>query len=111
MPRSCTTIEADIYGIIPSAKTDAWEKAPPENISSNPIIPEDVWLCKFASWEGSIPGREIYFPSLYRRIIPSVYSNLARRSSIFQIFFKVLISLMELQFYNGSVFGFNCCSS
>ena len=32
-------IEADMYGIIPKAKMEACEKAPPANVSNNPSKP------------------------------------------------------------------------
>jgi hypothetical protein len=42
MPSNWITIEAEIYGIIPKAKIDAWENAPPENISIKPSKPSEV---------------------------------------------------------------------
>ena len=41
-----------MYGIIPSAKIDALENAPPENMSSSDIKPPDVCDCKFCNWAG-----------------------------------------------------------
>jgi hypothetical protein len=35
-------MDAEIYGIIPKAKMDALENAPPENIFKRPSTPSDV---------------------------------------------------------------------
>ena len=39
---SWITIEAEMYGMIPSAKIDECENAPPENMSRRPKTPPDV---------------------------------------------------------------------
>jgi hypothetical protein len=56
IPSNCTTIDADMYGIIPNATIDAFENAPPENISRMLIIPLEVNVFKACNWLGSIPG-------------------------------------------------------
>jgi hypothetical protein len=45
--------------MIPRAKIDALENAPPENIFNNPRIPSELWLLKASKFAGlgSIPGR------------------------------------------------------
>ena len=42
--------------MIPIAKIEALENAPPENISRSAIRPSLVCLCRALSWLGSIPG-------------------------------------------------------
>ena len=51
-----------MYGIIPNAKIDALEKAPPTNASNRPNIPPFELLLRFASLLGSIPGKTIKEP-------------------------------------------------
>jgi hypothetical protein len=53
-----------MYGIIPKAKMEACEKAPPENMLIKPSKPSEVCDCRFCNWEGSIPGRETNEPNL-----------------------------------------------
>ena len=48
--------------MIPNAKMDACEKAPPANVSIRPSIPPLADLPKSCSLFGSIPGREICAP-------------------------------------------------
>ena len=58
-----TMIEDDIYGIIPNANIEAWEKNPPANISYNPnkelLKPSITW----AKATLSIPGIGICPPN------------------------------------------------
>ena len=39
-PKSCTMMEAEMYGMMPSAKIPMRAKAPPVNIDKTPPIPE-----------------------------------------------------------------------
>ena len=49
-------MDAEIYGMMPSAKIEALENAPPVNMLSRPSNPLDVWLCSCVSMFGSTPG-------------------------------------------------------
>jgi hypothetical protein len=64
IPSNCITIDAEMYGIIPNAKIEAFENAPPENILSSPINPELPCCCKFDNIPGSTPGNTINDPNL-----------------------------------------------
>ena len=48
--------------MIPNAKIDAFEKAPPTNVSSKPSIPDFVLSVRLANLFGSIPGNTIKEP-------------------------------------------------
>jgi hypothetical protein len=50
-------MDAEIYGIIPNAKMEAFAKAPPENIFNRPSSPLDDWFCRLANIPGSTPGK------------------------------------------------------
>lgn len=52
-----------MYGIIPKAKTDAFEKAPPENILIKPNKPSELCDCKAPNLPGSTPGRTTTDPN------------------------------------------------
>ena len=57
-------IDAEIYGMIPNAKIEAWEKAPPANVSIRPRIPLlDVLDILRDKASGSIPGKTICVPT------------------------------------------------
>jgi hypothetical protein len=56
IPSNWITMEAEIYGMIPRAKMEALENAPPVNMLSNPSKPLEVWLWSWASIFGSTPG-------------------------------------------------------
>ena len=49
-------MEAVMYGMIPSAKIDALENAPPENMSSSDIRPPAVCDWSLSNMAGLIPG-------------------------------------------------------
>ena len=69
-------IDAEIYGMIPNAKTEARSKAPPENMLNMPIM---VPLCESKTrWSTSAftPGTGIYEPSL--NIIKAITTNKRR---------------------------------
>ena len=65
MPNNCITIEAEMYGMIPNANIEAFEKAPPENISNKPRSPELALFRRTVNKAGSIPGRTTNEPNLY----------------------------------------------
>lgn len=48
--------------MIPNAKIDAFEKAPPTKASSKPSIPVEVLAVKLANLLGSIPGKTMNEP-------------------------------------------------
>jgi hypothetical protein len=75
--------------MIPSAKIEALEKAPPENMLSKDIKPSLVWFSKGLSPSGFTPGRTINDPKRYTRIKRNVKRILFLKSSIFQMFFIV----------------------
>ena len=94
MANNCITIEAEIYGMIPNAKIDALEKAPPENISNSASNPPLVCSCKAVNALGSIPGSTTYVPKRYIATNKRVVRIRFLRSSIFQIFLIVSTALM-----------------
>ena len=55
-------MEADIYGMIPNAKTEALAKAPPVKAFKIPKIPLSVLEDNSANCVVSIPGRTIWAP-------------------------------------------------
>lgn len=48
--------------MIPNAKIDALEKAPPTNVSSKPSMPDSVLDASEANLFGSIPGNTMNEP-------------------------------------------------
>ena len=95
------TMEAEMYGMIPNAKIEALENAPPENMFNKAKRPSLVCSCNLDSIFGSIPGRTIYEPNLYIATNNIVMRIRFLRSSIFHIFFNVSIDrLIELEFYS-----------
>ena len=55
-------MDAEMYGITPSAKMEALPKAPPENMFRRPTRPSEVFCWKRASIVGSMPGRTTKHP-------------------------------------------------
>ena len=53
---SCMMIEAEMYGMIPSAKIEKRDSAPPENMLNMSRMPPCVCLNSRASSPGSMPG-------------------------------------------------------
>jgi hypothetical protein len=80
-------IEAEMYGIIPSANIDALLNAPPKNVLRYPKIPL-VFLLGSSKF-GSMPGNTIKDPSLKITRNPIVLRILTLRSSIEKMFFMV----------------------
>jgi hypothetical protein len=60
---SCTIIDAEIYGMMPSAKIAMRSTAPPANMLNMPRMP---WDCCSNAWLKAcrlIPGSGMYVPS------------------------------------------------
>ncbi len=57
-------IDAEIYGIIPKAKMDAFENAPPTNASRRPSMPPLELFSRLVSLLGSRPGSTMCDPNL-----------------------------------------------
>src|SRR5690606_6629287 len=89
-------MEAEIYGMIPKAKTEALAKAPPVNAFNKPNKPDSVLLCNFSNLAASIPGKTTCAPKRYTSNRPRVNMILFLNSSIFQTFFSVSINFMRL---------------
>ena len=56
-------IDAEMYGMMPSAKTVKRESAPPENMLNRLRIPPCWFWNSACSWSGSIPGTGMCAPS------------------------------------------------
>jgi hypothetical protein len=78
--------------MIPSAKIEALEKAPPTNASNNPSIPLLALLLRLLNLLGSIPGSTMNDPNLYMKSNKIVNVILSRNSSILQMFFNVVMN-------------------
>ena len=88
-------MEAEMYGIIPNAKTEAFANAPPVKAFNRPPIPPASKLPEnSASLEASIPGNTTCAPKRYTSNRPNVTIIRLRSSSIFQTFFKVSINFI-----------------
>ena len=55
-------MDAEMYGITPSAKMEALPIAPPENMFRRPTRPSEVELWSFASIVASMPGSTTKHP-------------------------------------------------
>ena len=122
--------------MIPSAKMDALENAPPTKASNNPRTPLLALSERLLNLLGSIPGKTINEPNLYMNSKRMVKVILLRNSSMLQIFFSVVMnfftddnqfiickkvkkrSLLRLtnigklfDYFNSSTSCFNCCFS
>ena len=76
--------------MIPKARIEAWEKAPPAKVSNNPSKPFlEAFAWALAKRLGLIPGKTICVPRRYVNNKASVTTILLRSSSIDQIFFRV----------------------
>ncbi len=56
-------IDAEMYGMIPSANTEKRDSAPPENMLNSPRMPPCWLLNSWRSWSGSIPGTGMWVPT------------------------------------------------
>ena len=54
--------------MIPNAKMDAFEKAPPTKVSSKPSMPDLELSARLDNLLGSIPGKTIKEPRRYIKI-------------------------------------------
>ena len=59
---SCMMIDAEMYGMIPSARTENRDSAPPENRLNRPNTPPDCCLNSCVSCSGSMPGTGMCVP-------------------------------------------------
>src|SRR5688572_26750658 len=89
---NCMKIEAEIYGMIPNARMDACEKAPPANASSNPNMPLLADWLNSSSLFGSIPGNTMCAPRRYTNTKVMVTMILPLSSSMLQIFLSVCMN-------------------
>jgi hypothetical protein len=64
-------IDAEMYGMMPRANTEARDSAPPENMSNMPRMPPDWESNSCLSCSGSIPGTGMYEPMRYTTSAPS----------------------------------------
>ena len=78
--------------MIPNAKMEAFEKAPPTKAFSKPSIPPWVLAERLSNLFGSIPGNTINDPSLYMKSNNRVKTILFLNSSMLQIFLIVVIN-------------------
>jgi hypothetical protein len=85
-----------MYGIIPNAKIDAFEKAPPENMFNRAIKPVSVCFSNWANALGSIPGSTTNEPKRYTAARAKVHKIRDLRSSTLQMFFMVSINFFIL---------------
>ena len=76
--------------MIPNAKIEALENAPPENIFNNPKIPSEVCCLRASNESGFTPGNTTNDPNLYTKRNKSVLKIFVRSSSIEKMFFTVL---------------------
>ncbi len=56
-------MEAEMYGMMPSAKTVSRRRLPPEKRSTMPSRPPCIWLKSAASAVASMPGVGTWAPS------------------------------------------------
>jgi hypothetical protein len=82
--------------MIPNAKIDALEKAPPENIFNRDIKPVLVCSCNWVKAVGLIPGSTTNEPKRYTAAKARVKRILFLRSSTLHMFFKVSINFFIL---------------
>src|SRR4030066_375012 len=77
---SCMMMDAEIYGMTPSARTEKRSSAPPENMLNRSTI--DPWVCLniSASATGSIPGTGICVPIRNTTSAPITNSRRCLRS-------------------------------
>lgn len=78
--------------MIPNAKMEAFEKAPPTKASNRPRTPLLALSDKLLNLLGSIPGKTIKDPILYIKSNKMVKVILLRNSSMLQIFFNVVMN-------------------
>ena len=77
---SCMMIEAEMYGMMPSAKMVKRDSAPPENMLNMPRMPPCWPLNSSASTFGSMPGTGMCAPMRNTTSAPSRNSSRFFRS-------------------------------
>jgi hypothetical protein len=82
-------IDAEIYGMIPSAKIEALLNDPPRNVFNRPRIPSVLPEPDKLGCVASTPGITIYDPNLKMIKYPIVFRILTRRSSMEKMFLMV----------------------
>ena len=106
-------MEAEMYGIMLSAKMVIRSKAPPENILNIPKIPPELRLNISAKTAALIPGRGIYVPK--RKTIKAIIVNhnlffnssallkadISKLAAIFSAIETISISLKNLKPISG----------
>ena len=60
---SCMMIEAEMYGMMPSATILMRSRAPPENMLNRSANVPSFWEKNACNWIGSIPGTGIWVPT------------------------------------------------
>src|SRR6185503_5310011 len=86
--RSCRMIEAEMYGMIPSAKIVSRLRLPPEKRSRNPRIPPPCCRKNDSSAMKLIPGTGMCPPMRYTAIIRKVKTTRFLRSGMLKMFFR-----------------------
>ena len=82
-------MEAEMYGMIPRAKTDNRRSAPPEKMSRKPKSEPADDLKKALIAAGSTPGVGMCDPSRYTASSRNVKMTRLRRSGTLKIFAKL----------------------
>ncbi|CFN76999.1 Uncharacterised protein [Bordetella pertussis] len=59
---NCMMMDAEMYGMIPRAKMEKRDSAPPENMLNRPRIPPSCWRNRSASASGLMPGTGMWVP-------------------------------------------------
>ena len=77
--------------MIPNAKIEALENAPPENMFNKDMSPSLVCCCNCARRSGAIPGNTMNEPKRYIATKRRVMRIRVRKSSILQMFLIVSI--------------------
>jgi len=83
---NCMMIDAEIYGMIPNAKTVNRDKAPPENILKRLRMPPCCPLNNCCNCAGSIPGTGICAPTRYTTSASNKNTSRRRKSPNLPVF-------------------------
>src|SRR5438445_779281 len=104
--RSCRMIDAEMYGMMPSAKMVRRLRFPPENRSRNPRMPPPCWRKNDSSAWKLIPGTGICPPTRYTASIRKVKMTRFLRSGMLKMFLiESIISLLAGHRWTGDHFG------
>src|SRR5688500_372365 len=82
-------IDAEMYGMMPRAKTERRERAPPEKRSRKPKTPPPIALKNSDRATGSMPGVGMCDPRRYTASIRNVKMIRLRRSGMAKMLRKV----------------------